>query len=248
MQLERTAQIWGITGNLGGGKTLTAVEIAVRAIASGYYVCTNIDLKIDLIASERGDWVRALYRRVDMSRDDPMDWPSGDPRGSGGDRRVMVILDEVAEWFDQYSSTSAEVRRFLSWLRHSSKRSQDVFLVVQRREYLAKSLRILVARWIWVEDLAVFRMPKLRIRVPFCSHLVARTFWDRVGNSIQPMEFARKSRWGRYYATAQLLTGAGLGAVYDRPVVPDVSPSRLPIGWIAALAWAYMRLFGVQPM
>lgn len=242
MQLERTAQVWGISGNLGGGKTLSAVEIAVRSLSSGYCVATNIDLNIDLIANELGSWVRPLYVRIDLEKDDPMSWPCGDPRGSGGDRRVLVIIDEVAEWFDQYSSTSPAVKRFLSWLRHSSKRSQDVFLVVQRREYLAKSLRILVARWIWVEDLAVFRIPKLRMKIPFCGGFVARSFFDRLGNSIQPLEFCGKARWGRYYSTAQMLTGDTLGRVYDRPA----RPSRASIDWLfwgPVILWAQLRLF-----
>lgn len=244
MQLERTAQVWGISGNLGGGKTLSAVEIAVRSIASGYLVATNIDLDIDLICSELGEWARPLYRRIDLENDDPMTWPCGDPRGSGGDRRVLVVIDEVAEWFDQYASTSPAVRRFLSWLRHSSKRSQDVFLIVQRREYLAKSLRILVARWIWVEDLAVFRIPKLRIKLPFCGGYVARSFFDRLGNSVQPLEFCNKRRWGRYYNTAQLLTGQGLGAVYDRPKRPA---KQFPdvVFWGSVAVWAFTRLFAV---
>lgn len=243
MRLERTAQVWGISGNLGGGKTLSAVELAVRSIASGYFVVTNIDLHIDLICKDLGPWARQLYRRCDLATDDPMTWPVGDPRGSGGDRRVLVILDEVAEWFDQYSNTSKEVKRFLSWLRHSSKRSQDVILVVQRREYLAKSLRILVSRWIWVEDLAVFRIPHLRIKLPFCSGLIARTYWDRNGNSVQPMETCRKAKWGRYYDTSQMLTGDSLGSVYDAPQRP--APRGDILAWVALAFWVASRLLSV---
>lgn len=242
MQLERTAQVWGISGNLGGGKTLSAVEIAVRSMASGYCIVTNIELDMNAVCGELGEWVRSLYRRVSLETDDPMTWPCGDPRGSGGDRRVLVIIDEVAEWFDQYSASSPSVRRFLSWLRHSSKRSQDVFLVVQRREYLAKSLRILVSRWVWVEDLAVFRIPKLRIKLPFMGGYIARSFFDRQGNSVQPLEFCNKRRWGRYYNTAQMLTGEGLGAVYDRPSRP-VPRVRDWLFWGSLAVWLADRMF-----
>ena len=243
MQLESTAQVWGITGNLGGGKTLTAVEFAVRAISSDYFVCTNIDLKMDEVCAVLGSRARSLYRRIDLSSDDPNDWPSGDARGSGGSRRVLVIIDEVAEWFDQYASTSPQVRKFLSWLRHSSKRGQDVLLVVQRREFLAKSLRILVARWIWVEDLAVWKIPKIRIRVPFCRGLVMRYVSDRLGNSVQPLEFASKARWGRFYTTSQLLSGS-MSMPYEIP--PRASLCTTPIGtricWLVLLGWAVSRV------
>ena len=40
--LEKTSQVWGICGNLGGGKTLTAVSMAVEAIRSGYFVVSNV--------------------------------------------------------------------------------------------------------------------------------------------------------------------------------------------------------------
>lgn len=243
MQLERTAQVWGITGNLGGGKTLSAVEVAVRAIASDYYVCTNIDLHIDILARELGDRVRGLYCRIDLEQDDPDAWPWGDPRGSGGSRRVLVILDEVAEWFDQFSGTSPAVRRFLSWLRHSSKRGQDVFLVVQRKEYLAKSLRILVSRWVWVEDLAVWRLPHFRIRLPFCGGLVMRYVSDRLGNSIQPLEFAKKARWGKYYNTAQLLSGT-MRMPYEVPphvVVSGAVPLAQTLAWLLVAVSALSR-------
>ena len=45
--LERTAQLWGISGNLGGGKTMTAVQFAVNAIRDGYFVVSNITLNVD---------------------------------------------------------------------------------------------------------------------------------------------------------------------------------------------------------
>lgn len=237
MQLELTPQVWGITGNLGGGKTLTAVETIVRALVSDYYVVTNIDVHIDVVARDYGSRVRSLYCRIDLEGSDPDDWPVGDPRARGS-HRVLVVLDEVAEWFDQYSGSSPQVRRFLSWLRHSSKRGQDVFLVVQRREYLAKSLRILVSRWVWVDDLAVWRMPKLRLRLPFCGGLVMRVVCDLRGNVIQSLEFARKSRWGVYYNTGQLLSGS-LRMPYEIPPRVVVGhPLAWHLAWLSLIGWA----------
>lgn len=231
MYLENNAQVWGIVGNLGGGKTLTAVEIACSAMQSGYFVVTNIHLNMDAVCRDFGSHCEKLYMCIDLETASPDLFPSGSPRGSGGNKRVMVILDEVAEWFDQFSSTSPGVKRFLSWLRHSSKRSQDVFLVVQRREYLAKSLRILVSRWIWVDDLATFRVPKLRIHIPFCSHLCYRSYFDRVGNSVQPGSSIVKAKWGQYYSTAQCLSVSLSG---PQEYVSPVRDTRTPwdVGWL----------------
>ena len=217
---EKTSQVWGITGNLGGGKTLSGVCMAVDALERGWFVVTNVELDYDALSARLGYDSRQMVRQVDMDDDDPMTWPAGSPRGSGGKKRVVVLLDEVAEWFDQYSSTSQKVKGFLSWLRHTSKRSQDVVLIVQRKEYLAKSLRILVARWVWCEDLAVWRIPVLKIHLPFCGGLVMRTVHDRIGNVLQTMDTIRKREYGRYYSTAQcLVSGAGEAEEYGTPLV-----------------------------
>lgn len=244
MKLEATAQVWGITGNLGGGKTLSAVEMAVRGLACDYFVVSNIELCMDEVCRDLGERVRGLYMRVDLDSADPNSWPCGDPRGSGGSRRVLVILDEVAEWFDQYAGSSPQVRKFLSWLRHSSKRGQDVVLVVQRKEFLAKSLRILVARWVWVEDLAVWRLPKIRMRLPFCKGLVMRYVSDRLGNSIQPLEFSKKARWGQYYHTAQLLSGS-MAMPYEIPPYeePPSDPPMVAVAWWSVAFWAASRFW-----
>ena len=163
--LERTAQLWGISGNLGGGKTMTAVQFAVNAIRDGYFVVSNITLNVDRMCKVFGDYCSRLYLHIDLDDPsfDPFKIPCGSPRGSGGRKRVLVILDECAEWVDQYSSAKdPRISRLWSWLRHSSKRSQDVFVVVQRPDYLNKVIRILISRWLWVYDLAVWRMPILR--------------------------------------------------------------------------------------
>ena len=42
IELERNALVWGVVGNLGGGKSLSAVSVGVRAMISGYFVASNI--------------------------------------------------------------------------------------------------------------------------------------------------------------------------------------------------------------
>lgn len=218
IKLERNSLVWGIVGNLGGGKTMTAVKIAVDAIRQGYFVVSNVQIRVDLI----GDFASKLYQYVDFENADPFDFVAGDPRGSGGSRRVIVVLDEVAEFLDQFSATKAKTQKFMSWLRHSSKRSQDVVLVVQRQEYLAKAVRILVSRWVWVDDLAVYRLPVLKIKVPFCSDVVMQNTFDRYGNRIAPVDFIKKSVCGRYYDTAQTISAVSTSyTVYEVPPLPS---------------------------
>ena len=127
-------------------------------------------LKMDVVSRIYGAWTRKLYHHFSFEDEDfdPFKLPTGSPRGSGGNKRVLVIMDECAEWVDQYSSAKdPKIARFWSWLRHSSKRSQDVLLIVQRLEYLNKVIRLLISKWVIVDDLRVYRLPVIKMRMPF---------------------------------------------------------------------------------
>ena len=243
--LDVSSQVWAITGNLGGGKTLTAVSIAVDSIRRGYYVITNITLNTAQLSRFVGKSAPQLYQHISM--DDDIDFytlPCGSPRGSRGRKRVLVIIDEVAEWMDQYQSArDGKVARFLSWLRHSSKRSQDVFLICQRADYINKSLRILVSRWVFVRDLAVYRLPVLHMRIPFCRDKIMQTVFDRMGNRISGVMMVRKSEYGIYYDTAECLNSSA--GVYGEYSLPLKRPPRFLLLfalwfflWLLAIAYA----------
>lgn len=225
IKLERSALVWGVVGNLGGGKTLSSVAMGVECMLQGYMVCSNVTFDMDAIAADYlSPWVKRLYKKISLDDPDfdPFALPCGDPRGSGGKRRVVIILDEVAEWIDQYSSAKdPRIKRLWSWLRHSSKRSQDVVIICQRQEYINKVVRTLIARWIWVDDMAVWKVPKIRCKIPFCSNLVMQRVYDRLGNMIGAVSWLKKTKWGRYYNTAECLNsdGAAYNAVYEVPPV-----------------------------
>lgn len=251
IDLERNCLIWGVVGNLGGGKTLSAVALAVDSLRRGYYVISNVTLAIDKICLDFAiPWAKDLYLHIDLDNpdEDPYKWPCGDPRGSGGWKRVIVVLDECAEWFDQWTNAGKDpkVKRLLSWLRHSSKRSQDVVLVVQRQEYLNKSLRILIARWLWVDDLAVWRVPFLKLKLPLMGGLVMQNIFDRMGNKIGPVQFLSKSHWGSYYNTAECLNteGAQYNTVYSLPPAKYNPPYILFLVWLLSLFLIYRAANG----
>lgn len=231
--LEKTAQVWGICGNLGGGKTLTAVSMAVEAIRVGYYVVSNVTLNIPEL-EKTIPWAGKLYQHIAVRNEryneqgdliysedfNPFTIPSGSPRGTVGGKRVLVILDECAEWFDQYSNLkSKSISRVMSWLRHSSKRSQDVVFIVQRREFLNKSFRILVSRWVSVDDLAIWRVPFLRCRIPFMGNFCMANVFDKTGARIRPVIVVNKLVYGKYYSTAECLSTFGGQSV--EYTVPD---------------------------
>lgn len=201
---KRVANVYGIYGHLGGGKTLTAVELMLEFLRLGWRVSSNIQLY-------HIDNYRHTYQYIDdFASIDPWELPQGAPRGSDSNERAAIVVDECAEFFDQYSSSSSQVKRFLSWLRHSSKRGQFVFLIVQQPDFIAKSLRLLINKWISCLDMYQVRLPFLKIRPPFCGDFVARRVMDKYGNIISSgLCLCNKRDIGYYYNTAQSIALAG---------------------------------------
>lgn len=227
MTLELTPQIWGITGNLGGGKTLTAVYLSVNAMRDGFFVCSNVTFDMDAVCRSYGEHLRGLYQHISLDDPDfdPFALPCGSPRGSHGGKRVLIVFDECAEWFDQYASgKDVRVKQLMSWIRHSSKRSQDVFLIVQRMDYLQKSLRILISKWVIVDDMSFWRMPVLRCRMPFMRGFVMQRHFSRDKKLLARPSFISKTMWGRFYNTAECLNKEGSSSFCEYSIPPYHPP------------------------
>ena len=224
---RRSANVYGIYGHLGGGKSLTAVELSLEFLRLGWSVTSNI-----LIRSKS-----PKYHFIEDFQDvDFWSLPCGAPRGSDNPYRSVIVVDECAEFFDQYSSNSPYLKQFLSWLRHSSKRGQFVFLIVQKPEFISKSLRLLINKWIVCDDMEQFRLPYFKIRIPFTRGYVARRIFDRYGNLLsRGFNFASKSDIGRYYDTSQSIAIRGRQNDFITSVPPPKTPPLLPFYLIALL-------------
>ena len=224
---RRSANVYGIYGHLGGGKSLTAVELSLEFLRLGWSVTSNI-----LIRS-----TSPKYHFIEDFQDvDFWSLPCGAPRGSDNPYRSVIVVDECAEFFDQYSSNSPYLKQFLSWLRHSSKRGQFVFLIVQKPEFISKSLRLLINKWIVCDDMEQFRLPYFKIRIPFTRGYVARRIFDRYGNLLsRGFNFASKSDIGRFYDTSQSIALQGRQNDFITSLPPPKTPSLLPFYLIALL-------------
>lgn len=201
--LPPTPAVIGIYGSLGGGKTLSAVDIALHFIRNFNLVCSNISLK-NLTHRET-----AYYQYFDdISKVDWSSLPRGSKRGSGGKKRVAIILDELPELLDQYTSgKDFWVKSFLSWLRMTSKNGQFVFIITQDPSFIMKPVRLLCAYWIKCEDMAEFRIPLIRLKIPFFKDFISRRTYNKDGTCINgSVNTARKSIVGRYYDTSQGLS------------------------------------------
>lgn len=196
----RVASVYGIYGSLGGGKSLTAVDIMLDFLNLGHPVYSNIQLR------NLPPRFAKNFHYFDPCSTDIKSLEYGSPRGSSGTKRVCIILDECAEFLDQYSSNSSFTKDFCSWLRHTSKNGQFVFLIVQHPDFLVKSVRLIVNHWIACTDLAQFKLPVMRIGLPFCGGFVWRRVFDRHFNLIsRGFDIASKRIIGQFYDTSQLI-------------------------------------------
>lgn len=224
---RRSANVYGIYGHLGGGKSLTAVELSLNFLRLGWSVTSNI-----LIRTKS-----PKYRFIEDFQDvDFWSLPCGAPRGSDNPYRSVIVVDECAEFFDQYSSNSPYLKSFLSWLRHSSKRGQFVFLIVQKPEFISKSLRLLINKWIVCDDMEQFRLPYFKCRIPFTRGYVARRIFDRYGNLLsRGFNFVGKSDIGRFYDTSQSIAIQGRQNDFISSLPPPRPLSLLPFYLISIL-------------
>lgn len=131
-----------ISGRLGCGKSYLAVKMMQEHLYKGGIVATNIRLK--------NMPPRILGRVIHISGDcHPTDLPSGDRRGHGK-RRVMIVIDEALSWFGIADDHTKDYRKavWADWLRHSDKLGQDIFLISQDWAQTVKWIRVLSQR-VW---------------------------------------------------------------------------------------------------
>lgn len=230
-----TACVYGIYGHLGGGKTLTAVDIMLSVLPyENNCVYTNIRLR-----NLPEEWQKRVFYFDDLNTVDAWSIPCGSPRGSGGRNRVFIFIDEVAEFFDQYSNNSPILRRFLSWLRHSSKRGQWVFLIVQHPNFISADLRRLINWWVRCDDMDNFRVPVIRLKMPFLGGSVKRVVIDRNFQVVsRGLNLCDKYKVGYFYDTSQSIATLGRNAnVFE-------SSSFIPFrGFLFVVSLALVWLF-----
>ena len=84
-----TCMVYGIYGSLGGGKSLTAVEMMIQALNQGHKVISNIEL------CNLGEKSARNYTYMpDLMDADFKSLPMGAPRGSSFPDRVLIVIDE----------------------------------------------------------------------------------------------------------------------------------------------------------
>ncbi len=180
-----------VIGIPGSGKSFWAVKTTLEYIASGGVVFSNIRLKGSEKVSDEGifrfglskespaikylkkymkwDYQEGQYSFIDLDQYDSS-FLSLIPYGTQG-KRILLILDEVNEWFDSLDrgklSKDEKYRELFKFLRLSRHYHIDVVFLLQDFNTLNPRLRGLCAKIIESTDMQKMKIAGFPIPFPF---------------------------------------------------------------------------------
>lgn len=213
----------GICGYMSGGKTYTAVEMMMDDLMNGHIVCTNIFLKCRGVSSYLGcsclEWKRNLYYLTDDPEEcsqwhhvffyDYSSYPCGSVRGNP--HKVCIYIDEASSFFDSIEvSSSSKIKEFAAWVRHTEKRGQFIFPIVQFPSDLQKRFRQHCTEYIYCANSEKIRLPIVNLNLPkFFHNFILRATMSSDGEKVlSPTVWKRRDpRIYDCYNTAQQLVG-----------------------------------------
>lgn len=219
--------IKALTGVLGSGKTLWAVQQASAYAYKGRPVVANFH--VDLAPVQ--PWLDRLRKKpVPIVKRIP-DRPTGEDMialGRGGEREEtagLVILDEVGPLLNARTWSDPGRMQFIDWLLHTRKLGWDVHLIVQHLGIIDKQIRTTA-----VENLVRFRrldrVKVLGISLPRI-HLGIEKYGCEVNAPVARRHWFRADRYFPCYDTQAILGDFGGNAPAGSPALPDVPAGAL---------------------
>ena len=167
-----------ITGKIGGGKTVLAVERMFQYMLDGGTVISNIELiwheVVKLGLKKKGRHILPeQYVHLDLN-DDSIPWHHKIPWGTK-EMPVQVYLDEVHLFFNSrdWQRTAQLHRDMLSFLSQSRKACVDVSFIAQVASTLERQFRVQCEWEIYVRNFKDIKIP-LFGTLPFQRMLVTK--------------------------------------------------------------------------
>lgn len=125
--------VYFITGKLGTGKSLAAIDKIRDRLADGRKVATNLDLYLDGMYTE---CKTSATRLPDKPRADDMfslgqGYDSEDPRDYDESKFGLIVLDECGTWLNSREWNDKERRKLIDWFLHARKYRWDVMFLIQ---------------------------------------------------------------------------------------------------------------------
>ncbi len=171
--------VYFVTGGLGSGKGLAAISQIRNYAQNGVKIAGNIDVNLDKLCHDINS--KVTYMRVP-------DRPTAHDLlalGSGNDgydpfENSLLVLDELATWFNARTWNEKGRAEIIDWLIHSRKHGWDVLLIVQSIETIDKQL---------LENLMEYHVPMSdlsKINIPVIGRL-----WRSLNPKNRPLTFPK---------------------------------------------------------
>lgn len=125
---------YGITGKLGGGKSLVTVSRMIEALREDRVVATNLDLNL---APQFGRYSKKTYIRL-PDKPTVHDLEVIDVANESYDesKNGILALDELGTWFDSRGWQDKSRKPMINWFLHMRKRGWDGYFIIQDIESL----------------------------------------------------------------------------------------------------------------
>ncbi|WP_428625431.1 zonular occludens toxin domain-containing protein [Sedimenticola sp.] len=238
--------ITAITGKVGSGKNLFAIQKIIDYAAKGRRIVTNF--KVDL-APVQPLWKRWLRHPVHQVEQIPARPTFEDVRrlGKGGEREHvagLLVLDEVGPLLNARSWQDKDRSAFIDWLLHSRKLAWDILLIVQNVNLVDKQIRIAVVEsLVTIRRMDRLKLPLLGVPLPRI-HMAVERYGTEPHAPIAERTFFRGNRLFQCYDTTEVLMGndqadepAPINQVHDIEPEPSVQYWQEP-GYLEPF-WPY---------
>ncbi len=164
-----------LSGKIGAGKTLHAVEMMYEALCEGRTVCTNVELiykQLAILAVKEKSLLIKRSQIIQLDLNTLANWHTEIPWGVTGDP-TLVCLDEIHLWFNSrdYAKTDNLHRDMLSFLSQSRKAAVDVIFIAQEINNIEKQFRAQAKHLLFISDFGGFYLPILG-KVPLQQNVI----------------------------------------------------------------------------
>jgi len=154
-----------ITGKLGAGKSLSAMERIRSYLSEGRKVATNLDVYLDEMMLPESK--KTIIRLPDKPRLEDLESIG---LGHDGDsynenRNGILCLDECASWLNVRSWNDKSRAFVIEWFLHARKKRWDVYFLIQHPEAMDKQLLNALCEHIVIVN-RLDRIPVIGFKLP----------------------------------------------------------------------------------
>lgn len=165
--------IFIVTGKLGAGKSLLAVQRAIDYALEGRRVATNFHMDFSRICTKPDSHLAKCPVTVLPAIPTYNDLMLLGQGGEHEDTAGALILDECAQFLNARNWQGTEREKIINWMLHARKRRWDVFIIIQHERMLDKQIRDALAEYVVTikrtDRMSVpflpFRLPRMHVGV-----------------------------------------------------------------------------------